>query len=109
MSGDYVESRSPAPEEGTEGVSDPLRIEDVIAGLTVKQVQLSTLIDECLAAEEPRVDQVARLMALHGQNAARLGRLLRDQKALGTSASDELTAAVSQALDELSTELEIDL
>jgi hypothetical protein len=53
--------------------------------------------------------ELAHLLALHSQNAARLGRLLRDQRALSGEAADGLSNAITQALDELATEWGIDL
>jgi hypothetical protein len=53
--------------------------------------------------------ELARLLALHGQNASRIGRLLRDQRALSGAAADGLLEAIAKALDEISTELGIKL
>jgi hypothetical protein len=56
-------------------------------------------------AEGVDTDTAVKLFALHAQNASRLGRLLRDQRALGGQAAEGLTAAIAAALDELNTEL----
>jgi hypothetical protein len=53
--------------------------------------------------------ELAHLLALHSQNAARLGRLLRDKRALSGEAAEGLSSAIDQALDELATEWGIDL
>lgn len=55
------------------------------------------------------VDELRHLLRIHGQNASRLGRLLRDQRALSGEAADGISGAVAQALDELSNELGVDL
>jgi hypothetical protein len=93
-------------------------IADVIADLAAKQATLSRYIDRCFPAGSaperdnsdgamatPDLHAIARLLALHGQNASRLGRLLRDQRALSGDAADGIAGAIAQALDELSTEL----
>ena len=79
-------------------------ITEILADAQARQAQLSQFIDETLA-EGLDTDSVVKLFALHGQNASRLGRLLRDQRALGGQASEGLTAAIAAALDELGTEI----
>jgi plasmid maintenance system antidote protein VapI len=81
----------------------------IIRDLAAKQRRLSTLIDGCLEDESLTVEDLARLLALHGLNASRLGRLLRDKRALSGDAADGLAGAISQVLDELSTEWGVDL
>lgn len=81
----------------------------VIADLARKQQRLSQLIDHYLAGDEPSVRDLARLLALHGQNASRLGRLLRDQQALSDPVTDELSQAIDFALDQLSAEWGVEL
>ncbi|MGD8491253.1 MAG: hypothetical protein PVG54_14420 [Anaerolineae bacterium] len=80
-----------------------------IADLAVKQQRLSALIDHCLEKDAPSLRELVRLLALHGQNASRLGRLLRDQQALSDPAADELSQAIDLALDELSAEWGVEL
>jgi hypothetical protein len=89
-------------------------IAGVIADLAAKQQCLSAFIDDLLrlAAASPEAvpaRDLTHLLALHGQNATRLGRLLRDKRALSGEAADGLSSAISQALDELSTEWGIEL
>jgi hypothetical protein len=85
-------------------------ISDVILDLAAKQAQLSQLIDACFEALDPRtIPDLARLLALHGQNASRIGRLLRDRQALSSETTDELTEAIDAALDELTEGWQIDL
>jgi hypothetical protein len=94
----YVE-----PEQG------PVEIAAVIRDLGAKQQILSDLIDRCLAEGDPPTGDLARLLTLHSQNAARLGRLLRDQQALGDPAATLMVEAINAALDELSEEWGVEL
>jgi hypothetical protein len=89
----------PDPEQGFSPING------VIHDLAAKQAQLSDLISQCLD-DNPAADatQLARLLAIHGQNASRLGRLLRDQSALSKGTNDQLQAGIAQALEELSAE-----
>lgn len=82
-------------------------IEDVIADLAEKQARLSAYIDECLI--EPDIDSIKALLAIHAQTASRLGKLLRDQRALSGEAADGISGAIAAALAELGTELGADL
>jgi len=97
--GFYVNEVAPLP--------DPDDVPDSIAGvihdLAVKQARLSKHINGHLESYD--IDVLARLLQLHAQTASRLGRLLRDQRALSGEAADGISAAIAQALDELSTEL----
>jgi hypothetical protein len=113
--------RAPAPIDREPADSEPISIGSVIEDLGRKQLALSKYIDSYIdqvtgqkPAEEddkeaapvgPDLGAIAHLFALHGLNASRLGRLLRDQRALSGAASDGITGAIAQALDELSTEL----
>ena len=110
------EAASPAgPEtDDASAASNGEVIQDLVHDLVAKQQALSTLIDRLLAEEAGSpgtllMQDLARLMALHSQNASRLGRLLRDKRALSGEAADGIAGAISQALDELSTEWGIDL
>jgi hypothetical protein len=85
----------------------PATIEEVIQDLAHKQQFLSEYITRNL--EKISIEQLARLIKIHGQNASRLGRLLRDQRALSGEAADGISGAIAQALDELSTELGVPL
>jgi len=95
--------------DGDAGPSATPNILDVIADLAAKQQSLSRYIDECLAAGDTAVPDVTRLLALHSQNAARLGRLLRDKQALMPGTDDARKAIVYEALDELAKEWGIEL
>jgi hypothetical protein len=80
----------------------------VIDMLYQRELQLDEIIEqlwECGVS----VEEVSRLLRVHGQNAERLGRLLRDRRALSGKAADGISGAMAQALDELSTELGVDL
>lgn len=83
-------------------------IADVIDDLAQTQAILSALIEEHIEGE-PDLDALVTLLRLHGQNASRLGRLLRDQRALSGEAADGIAGAIAQALDELGSELGVDL
>ena len=76
-------------------------IADVVADLSAKQVRLSDLID---AADDDTAN-LAKLFSIYSQTASRIGRLLRDQRALSGQAADGIAGAIAQALDELSSEL----
>jgi hypothetical protein len=77
-------------------------IADVVADLTTKQARLSALID---AADDDDTGNLAKLFSIYSQTASRIGRLLRDQRALSGEAADGISGAIAQALDELSSEL----
>jgi hypothetical protein len=81
----------------------------VIEDTLQKQNQISSLIDALLGQEEVVSDKVIKLLALHSQNAGRIGRLLRDQKAVQGENNDPLLELLDRTLDELSTELGIEL
>jgi hypothetical protein len=87
-------------------------IDDLIQDALAKQARLSALLDACqrLATDAPAdAAGLARLFSLHSQNAARLGRLLRDRRALSGESADGLLEALGKALDELGTELGVKL
>jgi hypothetical protein len=79
-------------------------LSDVIEDLQAKMTRVSDLID---CSEDP--SEVVTLFGLYAQSANRLGRLLRDQRALSGESGDALMDAIGKALDELSTELGIQL
>jgi hypothetical protein len=84
-------------------------IEAIIRMLYHKQVALDDYIDHILATGTPSIGELIHLLRIHGQNASRLGRLLRDRRALSGEAADGISGAIAQALDELSNELGTDL
>jgi hypothetical protein len=83
-------------------------IDGVLADLAERQARLTDYLERVLT-EGADIADLARLFALHGQNASRLGRLLRDQRALSGKSADGLLDAIGKALDEISTELGIKL
>jgi hypothetical protein len=89
----------------------PVDIDEVIRDLAKKQRRLSAYIEAYLDTHPKPlvVKDLARLFQIHGLNASRIGRLLRDQRALSGEASDGIAGAIAQALDELATELDTDL
>ena len=84
-------------------------IDDVIADLREKQAALSGILDKLLIEGDADRDTVIKLFALHAQNANRLGRLLRDQRALSGKSADGISAAIAQAISELSTEWGVEI
>ena len=93
----------------TPDAAPPTTINGVIDDLAEKQHRLSQLIQVALTTDDTDLDTISHLFALHGQNASRLGRLLRDKRALSGEAADGIAGAIAQALDELGTELGADL
>lgn len=81
----------------------PYTIDEIIADLSSKQRLLSQHIDQL--TDDADLPALVTLFRLHAQTASRLSRLLRDQRALSGLASDGISGAIAQALDELSTEL----
>lgn len=70
---------------------------------------LSSFIQRRQEADDFSTGEYVLLLRLHGQLISRLGRLMRDQRALTGEISDGFAAAVNQALDELSVEMGIDI
>jgi ABC-type transporter Mla subunit MlaD len=79
-------------------------LDGVIAELEERMRQLGDYIDRSVAQADNTAD-VVKLFALYGQSASRMGRLLRDRRALSDEAADSLSSLVGRLLDEVSTEL----
>ncbi|PWH15544.1 MAG: hypothetical protein DDG58_10955 [Ardenticatenia bacterium] len=82
-------------------------IREVVADALRRLHQLGAYLDahqEALSTAE-----LARLFSVHGENAARIGRLLRDARALSGDAADGLLDAVGKALDEIATQWGVEL
>lgn len=78
-------------------IADALRrLEQLGAYIDAHQNELSTA-------------ELARLLAVHGENTARLGRLLRHARAMSGAAADGLLDAIGKALDEIANQLDIQL
>ena len=75
-------------------------IDDLIDDLMAKQARLSALLD-CVGD----VREAMMLVSLHSQNAARLGKLMLDKKALQKDPRDEFDQAFQEVLEELTEEL----
>ena len=69
-----------------------------------KQARLSVLLDRVVDIREAMM-----LVSLHSQNAARLGKLMLNKKALGEDARDEFEEALDEVLEELVEELGLSL
>jgi len=80
-------------------------ISDAIAALADKLNRM----DEMITAGEVSGSNLIKLFELYTQACSRMGRLLRDKRALSGDAADGISGAIAQALDELSTELGTDL
>ncbi len=90
-------------------MTDEASIDAIIDNLYQRQIALDAFIDDILAADGASVSELTHLLQLHGQNASRLGRLLRDRRALSGDAADGISDAIAKALDELGTEWGVDL
>lgn len=75
---------------------------DVIADLQARIGQLAGILDA--EREELTKQELVDLMTLYGQLVSRLGRLLRDNRALTGKAADGIAAAIAAAIDEFTTE-----
>lgn len=86
-------------------------IDAIIADLAEKQVMISAYISECRMDPDPEANlgKIAHMFVIHGQNASRLGRLLRDKRAISGEAADGIAGAIAKTLAELGTEWGTDL
>jgi len=91
----------PRPTSAPAGSDPAAAIADILRDLADQQTRLTEMID---ATDPDDVRTLVKLFSLHAQNASRMGRLLRDQRALSGQAADGITGAIAQALDELSSE-----
>lgn len=88
--------------------ADPSATMDALIADALRRLQqLGAYIDA--HQDELATAELARLLAVHGENTARLGRLLRDARALSGAAADGLLDAVGKALDEIATQLGVNL
>ena len=79
-------------------------IDDLIDDLMAKQSRLSALLDRVVDVREAMM-----LVSLHSQNAARLGKLMLNKKALQKDPRDEFEEALQDVLAELEEELGLSL
>lgn len=85
-------------------------IDDVIRDTLNKQARLSDYLNQEMNGDEKmKSDTLLKLVSLHGQNASRLGRLLRDQRILSGGADEELLELLGETLDELGEEWDVAL
>jgi hypothetical protein len=84
-------------------VSGDCTIDAIIGQLYQRQLRLDDYIDE--VEDAASIEEISHLLRIFGQNASRLGRLLRDRRALSGDAADGISGAIAQALAELETEL----
>jgi hypothetical protein len=79
-------------------------IDDLIDDLMAKQARLSVLLDRVMDVREAMM-----LVSLHSQNAARLGKLMLNKKALQKDPRDEFEEALASVLADLEEELGLSL
>jgi hypothetical protein len=79
-------------------------IDDLIDDLMAKQARLSALLDRDMDVREAMM-----LVSLHSQNAARLGKLMLNKKALEKDAEHPFQQVLNEVLDELTEELDLKL
>ncbi|UCF20028.1 MAG: hypothetical protein JSU87_01040, partial [Gemmatimonadota bacterium] len=75
-------------------------IDDLIDDLMAKQARLSALLDRVMDVREAMM-----LVSLHSQNAARLGKLMLNKKALAEDPRDEFDQVFQEVLEEVTEEL----
>lgn len=80
-------------------------IGEVITGLLEWQRYVAGVLAEMAQGGEPPSPRFMQVLELYSRNASRLGRLLRDQRALDGQAKDRFSQALDKALDELRDEL----
>jgi len=87
--------------------SESITLEDALRGLTRRIRNLEKYLDD--RQEDLTSEERVNLVTLYSNLLGRLGRLMRDQRAISGEAADGIAGAIAQALDELSTELGADL
>ena len=80
-----------------------------IDGAIVALLDTMARMEDLMLADDITNEERIKLFGLHSQCTSRMGRLLRDRRALSGDAADGITGAIAQALDELSTELGTEL
>jgi hypothetical protein len=80
----------------------------VILSISVSHDALDGQQPRFLDRQQVDLDAVVQV-GFHGQTATRLGKLLRTRRALSAESADGISAAIAQALDELSSEWGVDL
>ncbi len=88
---------------------EDVSIDAIIDNLYQRQIALDAFITDILAADGASIMELTHLFRIHGQNASRLGRLLRDRRALSGDAADGISDAIAKALEELGTEWGVEL
>jgi hypothetical protein len=107
--GEVADAARSEPAPGVPPAGDkPLpTINSVIRDLAERQRLLSDYIEG--KQGELSSGEIARLLGLHGQNAARLGRLLRDRRALAGESTDAIVEAIEKALDKLAADWGVEI
>jgi hypothetical protein len=86
-------------------------INNVIRDLAERQRRLSAYIESQIESGEGHLsaNEIARILGLHGQNAVRLGRLLRERQALAGESTDAIVKAIEKALDKLAADWGVEI
>lgn len=90
---------SPA-KHGYYATEDTANIDSLIADVWQKHKMLSAYINKQVASGADMAE-VLKAFALFGQNASRLGRLLRDKKAITGAADGDSMTALENVLDDI--------
>jgi hypothetical protein len=100
----------PPPAE-TAGDKPLPTINNVIRDLDERQRRLTAYIESQVENEggELSAREIAALLGLYGQNAVRLGRLLRDRQALAGESTDAIVKAIEKALDKLAADWGVEI
>jgi hypothetical protein len=107
LPGETAEKGESAPGVPPTGDKPLPTINSVIRDLAERQQLLTAYIES--RRGELSASEIARLLGLHGQNAARLGRLLRDRQALAGESTDAIVTAIEKALDKLAADWGVEI
>jgi hypothetical protein len=103
----HVGKDEPAPADSQAGDKPLPTINSVIRDLAERQRCLTAYIESKQGELSAR--EIAALLGLHGQNAVRLGRLLRDRQALAGESTDAIVTAIEKALDKLAADWGVEI
>jgi hypothetical protein len=109
--GETAEKSEPAADSPPAGDKPLPTINNVIRDLAERQRRLSAYIESQIESGEGHLsaNEIARILGLHGQNAVRLGRLLRERQALAGESTDAIVKAIEKALDKLAADWGVEI